>query len=55
MADKVHRMEKTIRVPERGEPYWATVCGIRLGGDAKPITTTEDRKSVTCTKCGAKK
>ena len=47
----VHKMEKTIRVPNQGEPYWQTVCGIKLGGDQKPVTTAHDPKQVTCGKC----
>jgi hypothetical protein len=48
---KVHRMERTIRVPQVGEPYWQTVCGIRLAHTTENVTTAEDRKQVTCTKC----
>ena len=48
---RIHRTEKTIRIPEIGEPYWQTVCGLRFAGDIEMITTSDDPKSVTCPKC----
>lgn len=50
---KVHRMEKAIRVPQIGEPYWQTVCGIRLVADYGEVRTAHDKKQVTCEKCKA--
>ena len=47
----VHKMERTIRVPQIGEPYWQTVCGIRLAGEVEMVTTATDPKEVTCGKC----
>ena len=54
-APKVHEMERTIRVPERGEPYWQTLCGIRLAHTTESVATTDDHKRVTCAKCGGRK
>jgi hypothetical protein len=51
----VHRMSRTLSVPEKGEPFWQTLCGVRLGGNAPNVTTAEDKKEVTCSKCKAKK
>jgi len=50
----VHKMERKIRIPDVGEPYWQTVCGIRLAHKTEMVTTSDDPKSVTCSKCRAK-
>ena len=48
---QTHRMEKTIRIPQVGESYWQTACGIRLAHETEIIHTSEDRKLVTCNAC----
>jgi hypothetical protein len=51
VADLVHRTEAKIRVPQTGEPFWQTVCGIRFAGEVERIATSDDRKMLTCPKC----
>jgi len=47
----IHKTERKIRIPDVGEPYWQTVCGLRFAADIEMITTSDNPKSVTCPKC----
>ena len=44
MAEKVHAMERKIRIPDEpgAHGYWQTVCGIRLAGETVSVTTSDD-------------
>ena len=53
MAAEVHRISKTITVPEDGRfPFWETMCGKRL--DEKALAITSNENDVTCAACAPK-
>jgi hypothetical protein len=47
----IHKTERKIHIPDVGEPYWQTVCGLRFADKIESITTSDDPKSVTCPRC----